>query len=203
MTHPVYTIGHSNHPTELFLQLLHTHAITAIADVRSRPHSRYNPHFDREPLTTTLKQQGIQYVFLGYELGARSNNPDCYLAGKVQYSRIALTKPFRQGLDRILTGSQTHRIALMCAEKEPLDCHRTILVSRHLADLGVAVQHIHADGHLEPHPETMARLCAQLRLRDDIHHLFRTPQDLLEDAYTLQEQRIAYETEEVSGVPIA
>jgi uncharacterized protein (DUF488 family) len=203
MSQHVYTIGHSNHTAEAFLELLRTHTISAVADVRSKPRSSYNPQFDREMLTATLKKHGISYVFLGFELGARSNDPDCYEHGKVKYDRLARTKTFQAGLERIRTGAESHRIALMCAEKEPLECHRTILVTRQLCILGFTVDHIHADGHLESHHEAMLRLCAQLRLRENEHHLFRTDQDLLDDAYSMQEKRIAYEQEALPDAPAA
>ncbi len=194
MENVIYTIGHSNHSSERFLQLLHLHAITAIADVRSTPYSRFNRHFDREALQSSLSAQGIRYVFLGDQLGARSETPSCYINGKVSYARLAQTPPFQDGLSRIERGASTQRIALMCAEKEPLDCHRSILVARHLQHRGTAIHHILEDGSLESHAQLLARLARKLHLREELH-LFRTPQDLADDAYTLQEERIAYELE--------
>jgi uncharacterized protein (DUF488 family) len=194
----LYTIGHSNHSPERFLELLRLHAITAVADVRSRPYSRYNPHFDRESLQSLLKQSAIHYGFLGDQLGARSETPSCYVDGKVQYDRLARTEPFLQGLARVEKGASTFRLALLCAEKEPLDCHRSILVARHLCLRGYHVLHILEDGRLESQPELLARLASQLHLRIDEQHLFRTPQDLLDDAYALQEKRIAFELPELT-----
>jgi uncharacterized protein (DUF488 family) len=193
MTSTLYTIGHSNHTLERFLELLRLHGITAIVDVRSAPYSRFNPHFDREPLQASLKAANIQYVFLGDKLGARSDTPSAYINGKVQYARIAQTASFTEGLIRVEKGSATYRIALMCAEKEPLDCHRSILVARHLVERGNQVQHILEDGRLESHPQLLSRLAKQLHLREEEQHLFRSPQDLIDDAYALQEKRIAYE----------
>ena len=130
--HTVFTVGHSTHALDDFLALLLRHGITAIADVRSSPYSRMNPQFNRETLHAALKGAGIAYVFLGAELGARSRDPDCYEDGKVQYDRLARTAAFQRGLARVQQGAAQYRLALMCAEKEPLDCHRTILVARHL-----------------------------------------------------------------------
>src|SRR5260370_22847020 len=151
MQHTGFKIGHSTHTLQHFFSLLKSHNITAFCDVRSKPYSRNNPQFNREDLKTALSNQGIVYVFLGRELGARSEDPTCYDDGKVQYDRLARTDLFRDGLDRIQEGAKKYRIALMCAEKDPLDCHRTILVARHLQALGFEVQHILADGGLESH----------------------------------------------------
>jgi uncharacterized protein (DUF488 family) len=160
----VYTIGHSTHRPDLFLSLLRQHGITAVADVRSTPFSRFNPQFNRQTLQASLATNGIAYVFLGKELGARSDDDACYVNGKVQYDRLASTVLFQQGLDRVQEGITRYRLALMCAEKEPLDCHRTILVARHVAGRGLEVQHIHADGRLESHDEVMMRLARDLDL---------------------------------------
>jgi uncharacterized protein (DUF488 family) len=192
MQETIFTIGHSTHPRERFLALLEQPAITAVCDVRSVPYSRMNPQFNREDLKTSLLASDIAYVFLGKELGARSENPSCYDDGRVQYERLARTGLFRQGLERVQDGMKKYKIALMCAEKEPLECHRTILVARHLVALGIHVQHIHADGRLESHGEALNRLIKMLDLRGDEHHMFRSAEDLLTDAYRLQEERVAY-----------
>jgi len=187
----IYTIGHSNHPIERFLGLLQPHAITAVADVRSTPYSRFNPQFRREKLQAALASVGIQYVFLGQELGARSQDPACYDSeGRVSYAKLARTELFRQGIARLRAGMADHRISLMCAEREPLDCHRTILVSRELVREGVPVTHILGDGSLESHQHTLQRLAEDLKLvRDD---LFSDSAALIEQAYDLQAARIAY-----------
>lgn len=154
---PVLTIGHSRHSLEAFLGLLKQHGVTAVADVRSVPYSRFNPHFNRKSLEQSLVAHGIEYVFLGRELGGRPEDPSCYEGGRVQYSRMESAEAFRNGMERIIRGADEHRIALMCAEKEPLDCHRTLLVARALAARGVTVAHILADGRLESHEATMDR----------------------------------------------
>lgn len=188
----IYTVGHSNHPIERFLGLLQPHGITAVADVRSTPYSRFNPQFRREKLQAALASVGIQYVFLGQELGARSQDPACYDSeGRVSYAKLARTDLFRKGIARLRTGMADHRISLMCAEREPLDCHRTILVSRELVREGIPVTHILGDGSLESHTHALERLATTLKLaRDD--DLFNDPADLFEQAYDAQAARIAY-----------
>jgi uncharacterized protein (DUF488 family) len=168
MQETVFTIGHSTHPQERFIALLLQHGITALCDVRSKPYSRVNPQFNREDLKKALLEHGITYVFLGKELGARSEDDACYANGRVQYDRLAHTKLFRLGLDRVRNGMKEYRIALMCAEKEPLECHRTILVARHLAALGLNVEHIHADGRLESHDAALSRLARMVNLPEGI-----------------------------------
>jgi uncharacterized protein (DUF488 family) len=199
----VFTIGHSNHPQERFLALLQQHAISALCDVRSNPYSRMNPQFNREELKGYLRPHNIKYVFLGKELGARSEDPSCYDRGKISYERLAQTNLFQQGLDRIQEGMRTHRVAIMCAEKEPLDCHRTVLVTRHLAARGLDVHHILADGTIETHSDALRRLANDLKLRANELHLFCSQEDLFTEAYRLQEQRIAYEPEEANPDTIA
>ena len=193
MNEPVYTIGHSNQPLADFLSALNANGITAVADVRSYPYSQMNPQFDRKSLSAELKALGIAYVFLGKELGARSSDPDCYKDGKVQFDRLAKSELFREGVERVLQGMEHYRVALMCAEREPLACHRTILVSRHLAELGLSVRHILSSTETEDHADTMLRLLHELEL--DEANLFLDRADLLAEAYRLQASRIAYQRE--------
>ncbi|WP_144259546.1 DUF488 family protein [Methylocystis sp. ATCC 49242] len=148
------------------------------------------PQFNRAALGEYLKEHGIKYVFLGKELGARSDDPSCYVKGRVQYSRLAQRAEFHEGIERLKRGASTHRIALMCAEREPLECHRTLLVSRALESEAFDIKHIHANGKLEPHAEAMERLLDLVGLpRED---LFRDKEDLLREALAVQESRVAY-----------
>lgn len=199
MGQPVFSIGHSTHSVEHLLGLLKQHSITAICDVRSQPYSRMNPQFNREPLRDALRAEGIAYVFLGKELGARSEDRSCYRDGQVQYDLLAATDSFRQGLKRVREGSEKYRVALMCAEKDPLQCHRTILVSRHLVVEGMDVCHILADGTVEPHEKSIDRLMNQLRLPQS--DMFRSKEEIVADAYRIQGEAIAYEEKstEASG----
>ncbi|HUF60774.1 MAG TPA: DUF488 domain-containing protein [Verrucomicrobiales bacterium] len=196
--HALLTIGHSTHDAEVFLGLLRQHGVDAVADVRSSPFSRFNPQFNREPLEQFLKSKGIQYVFLGRELGARTQDRSCYERGRVQYARLARTSVFQSGLDRILQDSGRFRIALMCAEKEPLECHRTLLVARALAALGRQVAHIHADGRLETHEAAMERLLDVTGVPKE--DLFRSREELLAEALARQGQHVAYVDEKQAAL---
>lgn len=191
MTDYVYTIGHSTHSTDRLIQLLIGHGVTALVDVRSQPYSRVNPQFNRESLRTEMKTAGISYVFLGRELGARPADRSCYIDGQVQYDLLARTALFQEGLTRVAQGLTSHRVALMCAEKDPLTCHRTILVCRHLrAVCGISAQHILGDGRLENHEDALTRLLTELNMRE--RDLFQNWDDLVLEAYSRRGQQIAY-----------
>ena len=186
---PIFTIGHSNYGIEDFLALVKNADITAIADVRSQPFSRWVPHFNQEALQASLKREGVAYVWLGRELGARRDETCCYVNGKVSYDRVMETKLFKAGLDRLKTGARAYRIAMMCAEKEPMDCHRTILVARALEQDGLPVKHVLPDGTVEDHADTLNRLLDSLGMpRSD---LFLSHDELVDQAYGKRENQIA------------
>jgi uncharacterized protein (DUF488 family) len=189
MDNTVFTIGHSSHSMKKFLELLKSHGINAVADVRSNPYSRFNPQFNRENLCAELKMSGIAYVFLGRELGGRPPGRACYIDGKVQFDYLSRTSFFKEGLRRVMEGAKNHCIALLCAEEDPLTCHRTILVSRHLVNSGILVQHIRENGRVEHHDEVIIRLLKYLDLECD---LFRTRDGAVLEAYERQGREIAY-----------
>ena len=189
--HPIFTIGHSNHSLENFLALLSKHRVTAVADVRSAPWSRFNAHFNRNELSAALKTRSIHYVYLGRELGGRPEDPALYDdGGRVRYERVARTSNFRAGVARIVGGAAEHRIALMCAEKEPLDCHRTHLVAQALDADGVEVMHILADGEIESHARTMDRQPKEDSGRKPEEDMF--PDALVEATTKIRSERIAF-----------
>lgn len=193
MSNTLYTIGHSNHDITVFVNLLKMHGITALGDVRSHPYSRYVPQYSYESLKTELAKVNITYVFLGKELGVRTENSACYRQGKVQYDLLAQEPLFAQGLMRIRQGMEHYRIALMCAEKDPLECHRGILVARHLFEHGTAVHHIHAGGALENHPAMESRLLDFCKL--PAGDMFNSHAQFIAQAYKIQGERIAYQDE--------
>ena len=188
----MFTVGHSNHSLEAFLALLQQHGVEEVVDVRSSPYSRYVPHFNKNVLEGTLQKAGIAYVYLGGELGGRPSDPSCYDEfGQVMYNRVADTDLFNDALDLVMGTANDRRIALMCAEKEPLECHRTLLVARALAAGGVSVEHILADGGLENYNAAIDRLlyAFKLPLNGD---MFRTRDDVVAEALTLQAKKVRY-----------
>ena len=154
----IHTIGHSNHAIDVFIALLAKHDLTALVDVRSHPASRRFPQFDKRPLQASLEQAGIRYVFLGDGLGARPRNPACYTGGQADFGKIRASRAFADALGRLHHGMTEHSVCLMCAERDPADCHRTWLVAQTLHEEGVEVRHILADGGLEDHGALVRRV---------------------------------------------
>jgi uncharacterized protein (DUF488 family) len=192
MTNTLFTIGYANRSLDEFISLLAERRITALCDVRSVPYSSRNPQFNREPLQKALKSHGVDCVFLGEELGARSKDPSCYVNGKAIYQKIAASNLFRNGLERIRIGMEkNYIIALMCAEKDPLTCHRSILICRNLRDKNIDIRHIIDNETTETQSALEQRLIKQLKIYPD---LFKDaePSALVERAYEIQGDRIAY-----------
>jgi uncharacterized protein (DUF488 family) len=192
MTKELFTVGHSDHRMFDFLRLLRSHGVDALVDVRSHPVSRVHPQFNKEVLAADLKKAKIAYVFLGRELGARREESSCYVEGRADYGRIAALPLFQEGLRRIREGLLRYRIALMCAERDPLDCHRAILICRHLRNEGISIQHIREDGSLEPQPALEKRLVDLLEIEPDLFNGGPAFEQLVEKAFDLQGKRIAY-----------
>lgn len=191
MPAPLFTIGHSNHELDYFLGLLKQHGITAVADVRSVPWSRFVPHFNRDALKESVEKIGIAYVYLGKELGGRSDNRACYNEnGRIEYARLIEQPDFLAGMERIKKGMQQFRVALMCAEKRPTECHRTLLLARYLTEINVPITHIHADGKLETQKELELRMLEQCEL--PTNDLFRAQDEMIDEAYQIQSDRVAY-----------
>lgn len=190
MVATVWTVGHSDHEIGSFLRLLVRQGVTAVADLRSEPHSRHVPHFGEGDIKSALRDAGIGYVFLGRELGGRTDEHDLLTDGRVDFEKLADAPLFRAGLDRLRHGAATHRVALLCAEKDPLHCHRALLVSRHLRGPTLEVQHIHADGTLESHVALERRLLEAHGLGQE--DLFTPLETRLHRAYVRQSERVAY-----------
>lgn len=144
------TIGHSNHEFEHFVALLRKASIDVVADVRSWPHSRHVGWADAGCLPELLRDRGHRYVFLGAELGGRPDEPECYDSeDHVLYGRVALLPAFGAGIQRLRSGAARYRVAVMCSEEDPTNCHRRLLVAKVLVELGDAVTHIRGDGRVE------------------------------------------------------
>lgn len=184
----LFTIGHSTHEFAKFLELLKQHGIEVVADVRSRPFSRLS-WFSRPELEKELKANRVRYVFLGDELGARRVERECYIGPRADYELISQTQAFARGIERLREGVAKFRVALMCAEKDPLDCHRTVLVCRHAKEFA-KISHIRADGRLETHADAEIRMMN--RFVPEEGDMFLSRIELLNRAYRLRGEEINY-----------
>jgi uncharacterized protein (DUF488 family) len=198
----VLTLGHSTHSWEQFLGLLRSANVTAVADVRSSPYSRHFPHFNRNELHAALRVDGIFYVFLGRELGGRPIEGRFYCDGVADYEKMAQAPEFSKGLDRIIEGAKKYRIALMCSERDPLDCHRCLLVGRALAQRGIRVTHILGDGRIVSHCEIEDKLLALSgRSNEDF---FAPRSERLATAYRERARKVAFaESQRDPSGPVA
>ncbi len=147
----IYTIGHSRHPAERFVELLRAQEISVLIDVRSHPASKWAPQFGKAALAQMLAAHAIAYVFLGRELGGRPDGAEFYRSdGGVDYDRRAQAPDFKAGVDRLVALAQERRAAIMCAEEDPARCHRRLLVTPALRHADVTVLDVRGDGRIEP-----------------------------------------------------
>lgn len=145
----IYTIGHSNHPIERFLELLKKYEIEVLVDIRSNPFSRFSRHFSHDPLRNAIQAAGAKYLYLGKELGGKPKEPEFYdQEGHIDYGLIARSERFAEGIDRLMDGTGKYRIAIMCSEESPVDCHRRRLVGPVLVQRGAQLKHIRGNGEL-------------------------------------------------------
>jgi len=186
----VLTVGHSNLPCEQFIRIIQEAGVTAVADVRSAPYSHYTPHFNREAFGDRLRGSDISYVFLGHELGGRPRDSALFHQGTADYEKMVAAPPFVAGLDRIVEGCARFRIALMCSEHDPLDCHRCLLVGRALAGRQVSVTHILSDG-LQISQRQVEGMLLALSGRD-AEDLFASYKERLAAAYRDRARRVAF-----------
>jgi uncharacterized protein (DUF488 family) len=186
----VLTIGHSALSYEDFVSLLRNAGATAVADVRSAPYSGHFPHFNGESLRDKLRNDNIAYVFLGKELGGRPKDRKLFHDGVADYERMAMAAAFKEGLDRVVGGASRRRIALMCSEHDPLDCHRCLLIGRMLAERNVSVNHILADGRQVSQQQIEEKLLSMSgRTADD---LFLPREERLALAYRNRARKVAF-----------
>jgi uncharacterized protein (DUF488 family) len=185
--HAIFTIGYAGNTSAMLLDTLVLHGITVLADIRSVPYSKANPGFDRDAIRNATKARGLRYLFMGDQLGARPSDRRLYSAGRVNFDRVIVSSEFQAGLARLASGRREHRIALMCAEKEPLTCHRALLVGEQLQAQGIPVEHITGRGRVESHAQAMLRLPGLVgsSLRD----LFSSQEEQVKNA--LQAQLLA------------
>ena len=195
--HPLYTVGHSNLELASFLATLHRYQIVLLIDVRSRPQSSRFPHFSQDELEPALRDAAIAYLPLGEELGGRPGDPRAYRNdGLVDYKRRRGSREFQSGIERVLAETEKNSLALMCAEEDPLECHRFLLICPALAELSLAPQHIRKTG-VESQQEAEDRLLREHDYRDVASgSLFASNSGernaALEDAYVKQAEKFGF-----------
>lgn len=182
----IYTIGYSAFEVDEFISTLKLYNITAVSDVRSSPYSKFKPDYNREFLSKKLKENNIQYVFLGDNLGARFEDKSVYINGAVNFELASKLDCFKKGVQRLVEGSKKFTIALLCAEKDPIECHRGILIAKNISNT-FDVFHILADSTIETHKQLEHRLEKRFGLDQAV--LFG---DTLKKAYDKQASKIAY-----------
>jgi len=159
-TFDLFSVGHSNVAADDFVAMLKHAGVDMIADIRSMPHSRRHPWFSKKNLEILLERSGVGYLMMGDTLGGRPRDEGLYREGIADYETMARTPLYQTGLDRLMELARRGRVCVMCAEREPLDCHRCLLVARSLAERGLSAGHILHDGSIEPHALTEQRLLA-------------------------------------------
>ncbi|WP_372759039.1 DUF488 family protein [Litorivivens sp.] len=187
----LFSIGYATKPIETFLEQLRNHQITVIADVRSVPYSKAFHDYHRENLIQHLRAAGIRYVYLGEELGPRSPCDAHYEKGQVQFDRLQRSERFLKGIERLLNGlNKGFRIALLCAEKDPAVCHRSLLIGHYLQrEHALSIEHINHAGALESEVELERRLMDETGVVPD---MLMGETESLEQAWREQSRRCAY-----------
>ena len=167
---PIFTIGHGNRSIEEFVALLQRYEIAYVIDVRSQPYSRYNPQFSKHALEKALQVYALHYVFMGDTLGGRPSDPQCYVDGRVDYALLREMPFFQQGIKRLRTAWEKQlRVAIMCSEARPQECHRSKLIGNTLIEQQIAVAHIDETGECREQQVINQRLIGgQQSLFDDL-----------------------------------
>ncbi|WP_449649198.1 DUF488 domain-containing protein [Rahnella aceris] len=153
----IFSIGHGNRKIEDFIFLLNEHEVEFVIDVRSKPRSRFHPHFNKDTLELHLRNHGIKYVFMGHLLGGIPSDKTCYDDdGHVNYEKIKTKDFFLEGINRIKTAYEKKiKVACMCSELEPCDCHRSKLIGEALKDKNIEILHIGKKGDIKNQKDIM------------------------------------------------
>lgn len=139
----VYSIGHGNKSIKEFIEELSFFEIEYLIDVRTMPYSKYSPHFNQKELANALKVAGLEYLFMGNELGGLPKDESCYTNGHVDYEKIKTKEFFKKGIKRLVSANlKKIKVAIMCSEIKPEECHRSKLIGVELSKVNIEVNHI-------------------------------------------------------------
>jgi uncharacterized protein (DUF488 family) len=207
----IFTIGYSGFQIDEFVRVLRENEIAAVIDVRSSPYSGYHVDYNKEPLKRVLKNNGIAYRDYSVEFGARQTRTEFFAPeGYLDFKKYVLSDSFQEGVTRIERGIEAgYTPALMCAEKDPMNCHRTIMVGRWFHDHGYTVRHIQPDGIVESHDSVERRLREEFSVKqlmnqigfdtndeNDVKQITLSEEMLTSEAYDKQNRKIAYRGED-------
>ncbi len=195
----IFTVGHSTTSQDTVVAWLKSHDVDVLLDVRSSPFSRYAPQFNRPALAEWIAFAGMRYVFGGKSLGGRPEDESMYEHGRASYSRMSKSHSFAAALRRLVVLAKAHSVALLCAEPDPLECHRFLLVSRVLHLNGIGVTHILPGGLAEEHADAERRMVRTLGLSQG--NLFDVTTDVIRSAYEIQEGRFAFRSAAYANRP--
>ncbi len=198
----IYTIGYVSYTLSGFIEVLKKYGINAVADIRTTPYSQFKPEFNGNILAGNLKSNRISYVSLGKECGARPDDKSCYVNDRVNFDILSATDLFRQGLQRLKKGMEHYCIGIMCAEQDPIQCHRYILVARELSKHYPELEIINVlqNGIIEKMEETEFRLLKEYHLdSEEIPGIGKSFSERLQEAYALQGEKISYRINEKEG----
>lgn len=196
----IYTIGHSNYDSNYFMEMLLKFKVNTVVDVRSVPFSKYVPHFNKDNIKTLLNNYGIHHIYMGEELGIIKDD-DCLLSkdGYLDFEKVKKTNLFKNGIARIIDGfSKGYTIAIMCTEKDPMNCHRSILIGRELHNEKYTIAHILTDGSMETHAQFEERLINMyfpIKMQQDLFSIIEPAEnesEFLNNAYVLRNRDIGY-----------
>lgn len=197
MKNTLYTIGHSQHDLKYFIRMLKKYKMNYVLDVRSMPYSQFASDYNRENIKAVLNRAGIQYTFMGTYFGARPEDKSLYTKeGYLDFDKARMSAKFRVGVKNVIKGIETgHNISLMCTEKDPLECHRAIMVARTFYEQKINVQHILADGSLQSHAvlnERLVELYFPDRHQLNLFMASKSDNEYLEEAYKCHNEKIGY-----------
>lgn len=197
----IFTIGHSTHEFEYFVNLLNKYGVNCLIDVRSTPFSKIAPQFNKDVLGSTLRNNGILYGHFTEEFGARHSKPSLLdEEGKVDYEKVRQTDKFKEGIQRLIKGLELgYRIVLMCSEANPFDCHRFSMISYQLVKEGLQVKHILKDGTVIENSDLEEQLLEKYRKKLPQSTLFETVtrEMQIEAAYKLRGKDIAFSVSKI------
>lgn len=196
----LFTIGYSGYGREALLETLRAHGVHCVVDVRSIPASHYRSEYNAEPLGNFLRRAGMMYGNMPHEFGAQQQERRFYHAdGYVDFEKFARSDAFESGMQRLSAAAQKGIVcALLCAEKDAVGCHRSILIARRFHEQGWQVTHIMPQGD-EPHAHLEERLLDMYfpeRYQISMLEEMRSDRELLREAYRLQNRKIGFMPEQ-------